>query len=205
MKIVSINKKGRNYRIKFENNSTLIIDQDLLSKYNLYEDLELSQEHLTAITEDSEYRKVYSSALRILSRRSHSVRELITKLKQKKYKENAIDRVIDRLVDLEYLNDEKFAKEYFDYAIERKKIGSIKIMCELKKRGVSSEFIKMLITDDNGEAFKKNATLLAEKKMNTLNIDKLGKEKIRQKLYSYLQQKGYETDIIYDVLNSMKF
>jgi len=203
VKIISINKKGGNYRIKFDDNSTLLLDQDLLSKYNLYKDLELSDEHLSSIIADCEYRRVYSSALRILSGRSHAVSELITKLKQKKYNEEIIDRVIDRLVDLEYLNDEKFAKEYFDYAIERRKIGSIKIVYDLRKKGVSSEVIDMLIADDNEEIFINNAALLAEKKLKTMNIDRLGKEKIRQKLYSYLQQKGYKTDIIYDVLNSM--
>ena len=205
MKIISINKKGRNYRIKFDDNSTLLLDQDLLAKYNLYEDLEISNEHLTVITEDAGYRIVYSSALRILSGRSHSISELITKLKQKKYEEKFIDKVIARLVELEYLNDEKFANEYFQYALERKKSGPIKIIHELRKKGVSSEFIDKLNTEDNEERFKLNAALLAEKKLNTLNIDKLGKEKIRQKLYSFLQQKGYKSEIIYQVVNSLKY
>jgi len=205
VKIISINKKGRNYKIKFDDNSTLLLDQDLLSKYNLYEDLEISDDHLTAIIADSDYRRVYSSALRILSGRSHSVSELIIKLRQKKFKDETVGRVIDRLVDLEYLNDEKFAQEYFNYAIERKKIGSIKITYELRKKGVSSEFIDKLIADDNEEIFIKNASLLVEKKLKTLNIDSLGKGKIQQKLYSYLQQKGYKSEIIYEILNSINY
>jgi regulatory protein len=205
VKIVAINKKGRNYTIKFDDMSTLFLDEDLLTKYNLYEDQELSDAELRAIISDSEYRKAYASALRILARRSHSVSELRTKLKQKKHTNDAVNKVFDKLVELNYLNDEKFAEEYIEYAVRTKKFGSIRISHELRKRGINRDLIDKSLAGRDEEIFQNNAASLAEKKLNTLNVDNLEKEKIRHKLFSYLQQKGYTSDIIYQVLNNMNY
>jgi regulatory protein len=205
VKIISIKKKGGIYQIRFENNSTLLLDGDLLYKFNLHEDLDLSDEDLNVIIRETEFRKAYSSALRILARRNHSVNELIFKLKQKKHKSEAVDRVIENLLELNYLNDERFANEYFEYSVRRKKIGPIKISYEMKKKGISREIMDKVVSGGDEDTFFKNASAVAEKKMNALKIKNTETEKIRQKLFAHLQQKGYETDTIYRVLNNMNF
>ncbi len=205
MKIISIKKKGRNYQIRIENNSTLLLDGDLISKFNLYEDLDLSDDDLKAITKETEFRKAYASALRMLARRSHSENEIVIKLKQKKHNDEAIDRVVGKLIDLNYLDDEKFAGEFFEYAVKRKKIGPRKIAHELKRKGISREIIDKIDSNADEDIFLKNASSVAEKKMSAIKKNTPDKEKIRHKLFAFLQQKGYETETIYKVLNNMNF
>jgi regulatory protein len=205
VKIIAINKKGRNFSIEFDDNSALLLDGELLSKFNLHLDLELSESEFKLLVAESEYRKAFSSALRILARRSHSVSEIKIKLKQKKHNSEAVSRVISKLNKLNYLDDEKFTEEYIDYAMRTRKLGPLRLVHELSKKGVSGEIINNSLAGRNEEAFIRNAALHAEKKINTLNTDILEKEKIRQRLFSYLQQKGYDSGIIYQVLNNMNY
>ena len=54
-------------------------------------------------------------AVRLLSRRALSEKELRIKLGQKGYTSSEIDAAVDRLISRGYLNDEVLCKRLFDY------------------------------------------------------------------------------------------
>ncbi|WP_045825968.1 regulatory protein RecX [Teredinibacter turnerae] len=86
----------------------------------------------------------YNSALGLLARREHSVKELRAKLKTKLASKNssdttavslALDSVEEKLVEDGYLSDERFAEVYARARI-RKGFGSERLRMELKEKGI---------------------------------------------------------------------
>ena len=59
------------------------------------------------------------SALRSLTRRSHSRWELKTKLIQKGFPKEEIKAALDRLTELGYLNDQNFAMDYCRHRLKQ--------------------------------------------------------------------------------------
>ncbi|NOQ94143.1 MAG: RecX family transcriptional regulator [Methylophaga sp.] len=75
-----------------------------------------------------------------LSRREHSVSELITKLGKTEFEHDDIINVINRLTEQNLQSDQRFAENYTRYRSQRG-FGSQKIRQELKERGVAVELI----------------------------------------------------------------
>jgi regulatory protein len=84
------------------------------------------------------YQKALSTALRILSRRDHSVLELRRKLVRKGLPADAIERVLAECLGLGYLNDERAALALID-RFKRKGCGLRRLRFELTQRGLSGD------------------------------------------------------------------
>lgn len=83
---------------------------------------------------------VMDSALRLLSRREHSRRELEQKLRQRQFEEELITLVLDRLEQRQWLQDARFAQVQVRQQVY-KKHGPLRIRAELQRKGVPSEDI----------------------------------------------------------------
>ncbi len=89
----------------------------------------------------------YQAALRFLARRSHSRWELFTKVARKGFPRGDINRALDRLEELGYLNDRAFALEYSRYRLKQSPRGRKLLALELVKRGISRELIDDVLSD----------------------------------------------------------
>lgn len=103
------------------------------------------------------------SALRLLSYRERTVKELKGRLLEKGFFEDEIGEVIAHLTDAGYLNDERYARSLVESRIRNKRWGRVRIRADLQKRGVPEDLIKAVLseldetteTDTAREAYKK--------------------------------------------------
>ncbi|MGA2090786.1 MAG: regulatory protein RecX [Endomicrobiales bacterium] len=86
------------------------------------------------------YTKALAYALSLLSLRARSRRELEEKLSAKKYDRAIVDAVLVRLTELNYVNDERFAHDFFNFLVNKGK-GADAIRFELLKKGIATELI----------------------------------------------------------------
>ncbi len=144
--------------------------------------------------------KFYNFALRFLSYRPRSEKEVRNKLKIKseklKIEDSAaiIDRVIQKLKEYKFLDDVEFAKKWIESRLRFKPRSSRLIKMELKQKGIEPEIIDKMINDEglminDLESAKK----LVEKKMNR-SRNKFGMTP--EKLGRYLASKGFDWDTI---------
>ena len=127
---------------------------------------------------------VYDYAISLLSRREHFTKELIQKLMKREVSSNIIDDVIKRLQEKNYLNDTR-ATEIFTLEFKRKRKGFIKLINELRLRGVS------------GVEAEVRELYSAEEEQN--NAEKLLTQlhkPTREKVYRYLFNRGFSPEII---------
>ncbi len=90
---------------------------------------------------ESNGRQALNAAFNLLSRRDHSIFELRMKLKRKNFEKEEIDTAINRLKEMEYLDDSGFAKGLVRHCQHIRKLGPLRIRQELKNKGLSENVI----------------------------------------------------------------
>ena len=90
----------------------------------------------------SSEQELYTSALRALMRRAHSVHEMREYLGRRAEDKDAVSRVIARLRERSYLDDARYALDYArQHALSRRQ-GRFRIARELRARGVPDRYIE---------------------------------------------------------------
>lgn len=136
-------------------------------------------------------RSARNTAMDLLSRREHSVRELSTKLKQREFDTDDIESALYQLQIDNLLNDERFAESYIHVRIE-KGFGPLRIVHELAQRGVDEETIEQQM-DYNEEYWVK---LMQQQRIRRFG-DKIPEEYgERMKQARFLQNRGFSTESV---------
>ena len=155
-------------------------------------------------------------AAKFLAFRSHTIAEMRKFLKQKDFDEEAIDALIEDFVEYGYLDDERYARDYFAYALSKGK-GKRVIFSELKEKGVDHDIIQFAFEDlEDGYDEKGQAWEEARKVLRSAGVEfdfdeeicEESKARIDEKLIAKtarrLQSKGYSSDIIYSVIGALR-
>lgn len=202
MIITQLIKKNNKIIIVFDNGENIKIHYDVFLNNGLRRGDDLTSEVITSLNYQNSLLYAKESALRILGRRMHSIKELKQKLLQKKHTHEVIDNVLNNLCAAGYLDDKEFAKLYIQEKVTRKD-GLQKIRNELCKKGISKEIIGELLSGIDNNIQRENALKIAEKKVGQLKGRGIENIKLKQKLYAFLISKGYEYDLIKDILNEL--
>lgn len=173
------------------------ISTDVYLKYNLKKNQEIDNEFIEEILLEEENSKAINSAVKYLSYRQRSIKEMTDYLNRKGYDRLIVEKTLNYLLDKNYLNDSEFAQSFIKDKSYLNKYGINKIRYELLNKGVSKEIIAKTLTFDSDEEFD-NAMELAIKKLKSYkNQDR---DSIYRKLGGFLQRKGYRYDTVKKVL-----
>ncbi len=108
------------------------------------------------------------------------------------------EEIITYLIENNYLNEEHFARVFAGSKFRQKKWGRIKIRQELKMRGVSDYCLKAGMSEIDGDDYMIILQEIIEKKSK--DIKDSNKLMIKQKLIKYALSKGFENDLVFDVV-----
>ncbi len=113
----------------------------------------------------------------------------------------AIDVIIAHLITNNYLNEERFAKNFARGKFNIKKWGKRKIVQELKTRDISKYNIENALKEIEDGDYMRTLHTLATKRLFQLS-DKSVLEK-KRKLADYLLYRGWEPNLIYEKINEL--
>ena len=159
-----------------------------LLEYDLYKGKVLKSEEVESIKDSDIVSKAFNKALDYISRRKHSEYELYEKLIRKDIDKKVIATVCAKLTGLGYLDDLDFTESYVRDRKLMKPRGKRMLQMELKKKGVASEIVDMVLNGLSQDDEIDEAVRLIEKKYRG-EVD-------RDTLYRYLAGKGYDYDVI---------
>jgi regulatory protein len=108
--------------------------------------------------------------------------------------------VIQQLQSLGYLDENRFVDSFVSGKFRLKKWGKKKIYAGLKSKGISNELIANALINIDLDIYYSNLLHLAKRKSEEFSVRKKTNPEITQKLVRYLLQKGYEMDLISDVV-----
>ena len=111
-----------------------------------------------------------------------------------------VESIISQLIGGGFLNDERFAKAYVQGKFNQKAWGKNKIKQGLKFKKVPDVLIKKALLIINGDDYLQTLTQVLQKKATVLNENDTYKR--RYKLQQYALGRGYENDLIAEVLKN---
>ncbi len=128
-----------------------------------------------------------------------SQQEVRNKLQEWGLLQDVIEEILVKLIDVDFLNEERFAITYAGGKFRIKQWGKIKIKHALKLKGVSDYCIKKALSAIDTENYLTTLSRLIQQKERILKgTNKLAKQrKIAQSILS----KGYESNLIWEILN----
>jgi regulatory protein len=126
--------------------------------------------------------------------------EVRNKLYEYGLHQSEVEEVLTELIVTNFLNEERFAMAYVSGKVNIKKWGRIKIKQALKLKKVPEKLIQKALKSIDEDKYLANLLATAEKKSAVLHEKNPLKRKY--KLITYLQSKGFEGDLIFDVLKA---
>jgi len=129
-----------------------------------------------------------------------SQKEVRFKLVEWGMRGDELEEIITDLIINNFLNEERFAKSYASGKFNIKHWGRVKIKQGLKLKGVPNKILQKAIYSIDEDDYLQTIEKLAVKKAESLVENDAFKRK--NKLMSYLQAKGFETDLILLVLKA---
>ena len=113
----------------------------------------------------------------------------------------AKDQILFNLINEDYLNETRFCKSFVRGKFKIKNWGKRRIIQELKSRKISEFNIKKGLSEINEIEYLEKFENLFNKKLSSLeNLNRIDKKK---KIFSYLQYRGWETNLIYEKINQI--
>ena len=112
-----------------------------------------------------------------------------------------VEDSIASLIEENYLNEERFARQFAGGKFRMKQWGRVKIKSALKQRQVSDYCIKKALQEIDEDAYGKTLEKVAEEKWRTLK----GEANVflkKRKLRDFLLQRGFEMDLVNDIIKA---
>lgn len=164
------------------------------NKNSYYSSLDSSQKSYTV-------REATIKLMQFCAYRDRSHKEVEEKLKEMKMIPAAQEEIIMKLMQEDFLNEERFARSFVRGKFRMKKWGRKRIIQELKIREISAPVIKLGLSEIDEENYRQTLYELAKKKLSSLKEPNSFKKK--KKLSDFLLQKGYESNLVFECVNEL--
>lgn len=136
-------------------------------------------------------KEAYDKALNFLDKRMYTVFELTTKLRIRKISPEVTQEVIQRLLNQDLLDDQKYAQVFLDYAKRYKSWGYFGIKAKMLQKGIPSEIIEETLA---------NLSLEEEVALAQMVINKKSRVS-RKNLILALRNRGFRTEVVNKLLS----
>ena len=198
MKIVKYKKlKENKYEVYLENDSKIILYEDVILKEELLLKKEIND--ILKLTKINEEYEIYDVALKYLNHHVISIYGMKEYLLKKKYSEQDIDKVINKLQEKGYLKDENYAKCYINNQVNLSNDGPYKIINHLENNNISSNiYVRYLSKYNNLWQDRIEKYINKQKKTN-----KKSSYYFKNKMLINLINLGYDKEMINDVLSNI--
>lgn len=113
----------------------------------------------------------------------------------------AKEMILIHLIQNDFLNETRFAQSFTRGKFRIKKWGRKRIIQELKQRDITSYNIKLALKEIDEEEYYKTLEETAQHKFSQLKDSNLFLKK--QKLYQHLYRRGFESNLIQEVVNKI--
>ncbi|MFH2139076.1 MAG: regulatory protein RecX [Candidatus Omnitrophota bacterium] len=145
--------------------------------------------------------KAKNYAFLLLRYRLRTKKEIAERLLKKNFTEKQVEEVIVFLVDLEYLDDLKFAQLWVKDRLRGKPRSKRFLSYELEKKGVPREIAEKVLETVTEQIEFEAAKSFAQAKLKSLK--KYDKLIAKRRMFGYLQRRGFNAHINYRIINEL--
>jgi len=203
MKITAIKqqvKRQGRYSIFVEGKYSFSLGETALLEQKLTLGQELDEFRIRELKKLSEDDKIYNAALNYLAIRMRSKWEIETYLKRKDASPALIETILNKLSDINVLDDVKFAEAYIRDRRLLRPTSKRKLILELRKKRIATDVIQQAMADEDNSQDTELASLaevISRKRRQTRYQD-------NTKLMQYLAGQGFNYGDIKAVLEELE-
>ena len=188
-KIEAIQRKGKNYLLRFAHGAEFLATPRLMEQYHLKPGLEIEAELIDEIKNQSELQRAEEYLMYLLARRSYSSGHLAAKMYEKGYRKEIIAAMIEKLEEQGLIDDAAFAREFAESIIRNKPAGKNYIIGCLQQKYVPADLAKA-VAAELFENVDETALAMRLLKSRWSYFSKFELETARRKAYNYLSRRS---------------
>ena len=193
------NNKDR-YSVFLDGEFAFGIHVDVLVTHGLRKGMELDKNELETLVHDESVKKAVLAGIKYISYKQRTSKEVADKLKNLEHTPDQIDEAVEKLKEMGFLDDERYAEEFVD--TRQVRYGRKRIFLELRKRGISEHIAEKALNDildvDTGY---QTALELARKKY--AQCEGLENQKAAARIQGMLLRKGYSYDVVNNIMKEL--
>ncbi|MCR5658218.1 MAG: RecX family transcriptional regulator [Bacteroidales bacterium] len=129
------------------------------------------------------------------------VKDVRDKLKTFDIPQEEKTKILDYLLDNRFVNDERFAKSFMRGKINQSGWGLNKIRFHLIQKGIAKELIDEVLGQTDEEVYRQRLIEILKTKAKTVKATSDFEKK--RKLAAYAMQKGFESNLVWEVLKDL--
>lgn len=192
---VQVKDKNR-VNLSLDGNYFCALNMETVVKNSLKVGIIIDEKKIEQWQMESEKNFAWNKALKIISTRYKTQKEIYLYLQEKGYLPQIIFYVIDKLNEYHFIDDKRYAESYVSHKIS--KDGPLKIKQELLAKGVAEEIADEVLNNQETDDVYQTIERLAQKYMKN-------KEATKEnyiKMFKYLQGKGFSYEDIKNVVRN---
>jgi regulatory protein len=153
------------------------------------------------MAEKALFRIALDKAMDQCSRREFCCDDIRNKLSQWGVENNDADKIIKTLIKENFINESRFATAFVRDKFKYNKWGKVKIAAHLRVKRIPSDILSSALDSIDNEQYNK---LLRELIENHRKVVKAKNQyDLKAKLLRYGLSKGFESSLLYDILNDL--
>lgn len=198
MEIKSYKKIRSNlYELSFKSGEKYKIYDDIILKYELLIEKELTKKKLDRILEDNALLEAYYRAVKYINTKMRTELEIKKFLERYDFSKEQTSYAVSKLRSEGYIDEEKYVRAFINDSLNLTLNGPKKIREALKKLGVAESLIDDNIKSLDDELWFPRIRKIVEKKAK---VNKAGEKLFKSKVYSDLIVLGYYNEDIKEFL-----
>ena len=192
-----VKMKNNKYKIYFDDDiiityDNVILDNDLLYKKNI------DNEIYKKIVCDTNYYDIYNKVVKYILKRRRSEREVLLYLNKFETNENDKGKIIDKLKEINLINDDEYCRAYINDKLYLSKDGINKIKSNLLKENISISTIESELNNVDKDIFDERLEKLIIKKIKSNN--KYSNSYLKQKILNDMVNLGYDKNKVLSII-----
>ena len=140
-----------------------------------------------------------NKAMALCSRREYCISEVLEKLHSWGTDADDNARIIELLKKENFINEERYAISFVKDKFNYNKWGKLKISAHLRAKNIPGDLIKQALDSIDNETYKQ--TLVNLLSAHRRSVKAKNQYDLKAKLLRYGLSKGFESSMLYDLLN----
>lgn len=203
MHINKFKKVGKNKYKIFLDTTELTLYEDIILKYDLLLNKDISIEDIDKLIDENNYYDAYNMALNYIEIKLRNRKEIIEYLKKKDFNNKCIDYALERLDKLNLLDDKRYTEAFINDKMLLSNDGPFKIRKQLIDVEINEEVIDNYLSLIDEEVWKKKLEKLINKKKSIMKSKSyyMFITKMKNDLYNL----GYDKYMIDELLSNIEY
>jgi len=192
MRVTAIERppRKRRYDVRIDDARVVPLSREVLAAANLRVGQEVDDSRVAELEADEARHTAMTSALRLLSYRPRSEREMRDALRSRRIPEAIASETLDRLRQLRLLDDEAFAQAWTESRQRNRPRGRRTLLAELAQKGIEREVAQESVATIDEDAAALRAGRKRSQTLRTLEF-----RDFRRRLGDFLARRGFGYDV----------